>query len=113
MAMMEEMMMKEQMAAAPEMPPMEGANMDPMSALPPEAREAMMQPDTAIQGVLLARLSNFTPQELEALDQAINPETAAVLLKLLPEFKEMIDAMATGMQDQEVESEPAGALGGI
>ena len=81
MAMMEEMMMKEQMAAAPEMPPMEGANMDPMSALPPEAREAMMQPDTAIQGVLLARLSNFTPQELEALDQAINPETAAVLYR--------------------------------
>jgi len=117
MATMEEMMMQEQQA--PSMPSMEGANMppmessDPMAGLPPEAMEAMMQPDPAIQGVLLARLTNFTKQDLDALDEVITPETAQVLLKLLPEFKEMIDAMASGMQQPEMEPETTGALGGI
>ena len=101
MAMMEEMMMEEQ-APRPAMPSMEGANMPPEAMMapsadmiPPEAMQRMMQSDEAIQSVLMVRLNQMTKEELEALDSAITPDVAAVLVKLLPEFKEIIEAMAS------------------
>lgn len=131
MAMMEEMMMEEQ-APRPAMPSMEGANMPPEAMMapsadmiPPEAMQRMMQSDDAIQAVLMVRLNQMTKEELEALDAAITPDVAAVLVKLLPEFREIIEAMASGqaaeaMASVEEPSMPAprqepdmGALGNL
>ena len=57
---------------------------NPLANMPPEAVEALMQPDDDIQAVLVARLSNMAPQELQMLDAAVTPEVAAVLVRLLP-----------------------------
>tara|TARA_R110002110_G_scaffold365473_1_gene575457 strand:+ start:279 stop:593 length:315 start_codon:yes stop_codon:yes gene_type:complete len=72
---------------------MEGANMDPLSAMDPEARQMMMQADEDIAAVLLARLANMSPEELQSLDSAITPAVASVLMKLLPELGQIIDAV--------------------
>jgi hypothetical protein len=105
----------------PDMPSMEGANMsqDALSMMDPKAREAFMQPDDAITSVLLMRMSNMSQQELEILGEVMTPETVTVMLKLLPELRDLIEAVsqrgaAEPMQEQaEPMQEQAGALGGI
>jgi len=92
---------------------MEGANMDLMSALPPEAREALMQPDEDIAAVLLARLANMSPQELQSLDSAITPAVAGVLMKLLPELRQIIDAVGAEGEMPEQAQPQMGALSGM
>lgn len=75
--------------------PMNGATENPMSVLTPEVREGMMRPSEEIKAVLLARLSNMSPEELRMLDQAISPEVAQVLVRLLPELREIVEQVGS------------------
>ena len=94
--------------------PMGGATDNPLAAMPPEAREALMQPDEGIQAVLLARLSNMTPEELQLLDAVITPEVARVLMKLLPELDALVSAVeAAGTQMGQAPPVNPGAFGNI
>ena len=77
-------------------PPMNGGpGMEPVSmaeSVGPQGMQAMLAPDEGIQMILLARMEALSPPELEALDAAITPETASILMKLLPELGELINA---------------------
>jgi|TARA_R110000796_G_scaffold27531_1_gene75845 hypothetical protein len=92
---------------------MEGANMDPLSAMDPEARQMMMQADEDIAAVLLARLANMSPEELQSLDSAITPAVASVLMKLLPELGQIIDAVNSEGEMPEQGEMQMGALSGM
>tara|TARA_R110000803_G_scaffold196942_1_gene260391 strand:+ start:1117 stop:1413 length:297 start_codon:yes stop_codon:yes gene_type:complete len=92
---------------------MEGASMDPLAAMPAEARELMMQADEDIAAVLLARLANMSPEELQSLDAAITPAVASVLMKLLPELGEIIDAVSSEGEMPQQGQPQMGALGGM
>jgi len=82
----EDMMMPQEMQAP--MPPQ-----DPMAEMPQEARDAVMQPSEELALVLMARLSNMAPEELQMLDTVITPEVARVLVRLLPELAEIINSI--------------------
>ena len=99
----------------PPMPDMAGANMmeeNPMDYMPQEAKDNLMQSDEEIKAVLVSRLANMTPEELQLLDSAITPEVASVLLKLLPELQELIDAIS-GQTEQMSPEQDMGALGNM
>jgi hypothetical protein len=88
------------------LPPVNGGpGMEPArmaESIGPEGMQAMLAPDEGIQMILLARMETLSPLELEALDAAITPETADILMKLLPELGELIDAYSGpngGQQD--------------
>ena len=74
-----------------------------------EAAQMMLQADPEIQVVLLSRLESLTPQELEALDRAIDSETAKILMKLLPELEELINQIGSAQQ----RAPQQGALAGM
>ena len=108
------------------MPDMPGANMNaenPMRTLPPEAKKNLLMPDETIAGMLVARLSAMSEQELQMLDKVITPEVAQVLVKLLPELEELIAAVGAGqapsqaqdsrMAAQAAPGEQMGALGAM
>ena len=82
----------------------EEEKMKGMSAGVPRADEFematrnLMSADPDIQTVLVSRLSQMSPDELRTMDQALTPEVASILLKLLPELKELIDLI--GQQPQ-------------
>ena len=117
------------------MPNMAGANMsvdNPMRNLPPEAMKNLLKPDEEIAAMLVARLSAMSEQELRMLDTVITPEVAKVLMKLLPELQELIEAVGGGAAQQAPQaaqqaqqaaqqaqqaapqaSPPMGALGGM
>lgn len=85
------------------MPNMAGANMsvdNPMRNLPPEAMKNLLKPDEEIAAMLVARLSAMSEQELRMLDTVITPEVAKVLMKLLPELQELIEAVGAGAAQQ-------------
>ena len=120
------MMPMDQMAM-PMMPP-EGdmmamdpmMRMDAMADMPPDAREALMQPDPEITTVLMARLANLDRSELQELDKIITPEVAPIVLRLLPEMGQLFNAMEQQgfMEMWEVDyvrpaEEELGALGGV
>ena len=84
--MMPQEMMPQEMQAP--MPPQ-----DPMAEMPQEARDAVMQPSEELALVLMARLSNMAPEELQMLDTVITPEVARVLVRLLPELAEIINSI--------------------
>jgi len=90
-------MPQEDMMMPPEMMPQEmQAPMppqDPMAEMPQEARDAVMQPSEELALVLMARLSNMAPEELQMLDTVITPEVARVLVRLLPELAEIINSI--------------------
>jgi hypothetical protein len=107
---------------------MEGANMNadnPMRNLPPEAMKNLLQPDEDIAAMLVARLSAMSEQELQMLDAVITPEVAQVLMKLLPELQQLIEAVggqgslqpqaaAQAAPRQAAQADPQmGALGGM
>jgi hypothetical protein len=77
-------------------PPMAGGpGMEQVSiadSVGPEGMQAMLAPDEGIQIILLARMEALSPAELQSLDAAITPETASILIKLLPELGELIDS---------------------
>ena len=94
----------------PPMPDMKGANMQPSGmdqmrgGMPPEAKANLMRPSEEMTAVLMARLANMSPEELRMLDKAITPETARILIKLLPELAELINAVeGMGMQGDKKE----------
>lgn len=101
------------------MPPQQGANMNPLSSMPAEARQALMRPSEEIGAVLMARLANMTPEELAMLDRVISPEVARILVKLLPELQQMIaqieqmNARKGGGQRQMPQQPQMGALGNM
>jgi len=106
------------MAREPMMMNADGASDNPMSILSPEVREGMMRPSEEIKAVLLARLSNMSPEELQMLDAAITPEVAQVLVRLLPELREIVEQVGA-QQSAPAEQAPVqggeqmGALGGM
>ena len=104
MAMEPQQMAPEQMAMAPEQ-----MQQDPMQD--PRAVDALMQPSQEIQAVLVSRLSNMSPEDLQMLDTVITPEVARILVRLLPELQELID-MANNQQPMP-EEEQMGALSGM
>ena len=73
---------------------MKGASANPLAAMPAEARSNLMKSSESIRAVLMSRLANMGPEELRMLDSAITPEVARVLMKLLPELQELVDAVA-------------------
>ena len=62
--------------------------------MPDQAKMRLMQPSAEISAVLVSRLTNMTPEELRSLDSAITPEVARVLMKLLPELRELIERVS-------------------
>ena len=119
------------MARPPEMPSMDGANMQmaedmPMDArrpspedvmLPKEAVEQLMMPSEEIGAVLMARLVNMSQEELAMLDNAITPEIANVLKRLLPELTSIIEQIDGGQVMAEepmmMAEDQMGALGAM
>ena len=97
--------------AVGERPPMAGGN--PMRELPPEAQQRLMQPSQEIGAVLLARISLMSPEELKTLDEAITPQTARVLMKLLPELEQIIQQVGGQSQQPQPQQQDMGALGGM
>tara|TARA_R100000742_G_C4276814_1_gene98156 strand:- start:2009 stop:2311 length:303 start_codon:yes stop_codon:yes gene_type:complete len=92
-----------------ERPPMDAAmDMPTETRMPAEAVKRLMQPSEEIQAVLIARISNMAPEELRMLDSAITPDVARVLMKLLPELREIIAQIGQAPQRP-----PMGALGGM
>jgi len=90
---------------------MDGATANPLAAMPAQSRENLMKSSDSIRAVLMARLANMGPEELRMLDSAITPEVARVLMKLLPELQELVEAVAgqgAGMQQQR--QAPAGGM---
>jgi len=80
--------------------------------MPDQAKMRLMQPSNEISAVLVSRLTNMSPEELRALDSAITPDVARVLMKLLPELRQLIEQVAGGQQQQPM-SEEMGALAGM
>tara|TARA_R100001082_G_scaffold109616_1_gene87187 strand:- start:349 stop:741 length:393 start_codon:yes stop_codon:yes gene_type:complete len=109
--MTDEMMMQ---GGGRQMPPMQGGEMPPMEGggamMPPEAIARLMQPSQEIGAVLMARISNMSPDELRMLDSAISPEVIRVLIKLLPELAQIIEQVGAGGAR---EMPQRGALGGM
>ena len=82
--------------------------------MPDQAKMRLMQPSAEISAVLVSRLTNMSPEELRALDSAITPEVARVLMKLLPELRQLIEQVAGGQQQQRMPEEgQMGALAGM
>jgi len=97
------------MARPPEMPSMDGANMQDMAmaedmpmpeeemvGLTPEAVSRLMMPSEEIGAVLMARLVNMSQDELAMLDSVITPEIANILKRLLPELTSIIEQIEGG-----------------
>ena len=89
-----------------------------------QATQSLMTPDENIQAVLMSRLTQMSPEELQALDSAVSPTVEAALLKLLPELGELINAlsmqgegMEQGMEEEMVDEsgmpKDMGALGNL
>jgi hypothetical protein len=87
---------------------MEGATANPLAAMPAQSRENLMKSSDSIRAVLMGRLANMGPEELRMLDSAITPEVARVLMKLLPELQELVEAVA-GQGAQQMQ-QPAGGM---
>ena len=82
--------------------------------MPDQAKMRLMQPSDEISAVLVSRLTNMSPEELRALDSAITPDVARVLMKLLPELRQLIEQVAGGQQQQRMPEEgQMGALAGM
>ena len=117
--MADDMMKMNAMGERPPMPDMSGANMkreNPMNAMPAKGREHLMKSSQEIAAVLMARLANMSPEELRMLDSAITPAVARVLMRLLPELRELIgavNAQNAKMKPQQAMPKQMGALGNM
>ena len=115
--MADDMMKMNEMGERPPMPAMKGANMrgeGPLDSMPEKAKENLMMPSEEIGAVLMARLVNMSPQELQMLDSAISPDVAKVLIKLLPELRELISQIEKmGAGGQQMAQRQMGALGNM
>jgi hypothetical protein len=63
--------------------------------LPPEIAKHI-DPNNAIQMLLLQRVDKLTPQDGAALQQGISPQAAEVLKKIIPEVGFLIDQIHEG-----------------
>ena len=70
--------------------------------MPEEAKENLKRPSESIQIVLMSRLAEMTPEELQKLDSAITPDVMNVLIKLLPELAELIEQIGGMSEDEEM-----------
>ena len=61
-----------------------------------DARQKIMGSSKTVASILMSRLMEMTPEELQMLDKAITPDVAQVLIKLLPELKDLIEAVEQG-----------------
>lgn len=73
--------------------------------MPEEAKENLKKPSESIQIVLMSRLAEMTPEELQKLDSAITPDVMNVLIKLLPELAELIEQIGGMSEDEEMEKD--------
>jgi len=73
--------------------------------MPEEAKENLKKPSESIQIVLMSRLAEMTPEELQKLDSAITPDVMNVLIKLLPELSELIEKIGGMSEDEEMEKD--------
>ena len=72
--------------------------------MPEEAKANLKKPSEEIQIVLMSRLAEMNPEELQMLDKAITPEIMKVLVKLLPELAQLIQQIG-GMSEEEMSME--------
>tara|TARA_R110000803_G_scaffold7514_2_gene24238 strand:- start:156 stop:524 length:369 start_codon:yes stop_codon:yes gene_type:complete len=109
---------------AEEMGMMGQSPMEMTDEMKQQATQSLMTPDENIQAVLMSRLTQMSPEDLQALDSAVSPTVEAALLKLLPELGELINAlsmqgegMEQGMQEEMVDEsgmpKDMGALGNM
>ena len=73
--------------------------------MPEEAKQNLKKPSESIQIVLMSRLAEMTPEELQKLDTAITPDVMSVLIKLLPELAQLIEQIG-GMEENQMQEEP-------
>jgi len=89
-------MAEEEMAMMGEQPPMESQMQMGMQ----EAGDKIMQSSKTVATILMTRLTNMSPEELQMLDKAITPDVAGVLIKLLPELQQIIETVeSSGVAD--------------
>jgi|TARA_R100001463_G_scaffold100182_1_gene154635 hypothetical protein len=112
-------MAEEEMAMMGDQPPMESQM---QMGAEQEAKQKIMNSSKTVASVLMSRLMEMSPSELQMLDKAITPDVAGVLIKLLPELKDIIEAVEQGgvadamPEDQMMDDgmpEEMGALGNI
>lgn len=112
-------MAEEEMAMMGDQPPMESQM---QMGAEQEAQQRVMSSSKTVASVLMSRLMEMSPSELQMLDKAITPDVAGVLIKLLPELKDIIEAVEQGgvadamPEDQMMDDgmpEEMGALGNI
>ena len=82
-----------EMNKKPSMPNMRGANMNQGQDVKRKAEANMMKASPELAAILVGRLSAMTPEQLDQLDKAITPEAARALMMLLPELRELIQAI--------------------
>ncbi len=79
--------------------------------MPEQAKERLAQPSEQMKVVLMARLAEMSPEELQALDKAITPDVMNVIMKLLPELGALIQqVMENPEQDMSQEEMPRQAM---
>jgi hypothetical protein len=112
-------MAEEEMAMMGDQPPMESQM---QMGAEQEAKQKIMGSSKTVASVLMSRLMEMSPSELQMLDKAITPDVAGVLIKLLPELQDIIEAVEQGgvadamPEDQMMDDgmpEEMGALGNI
>ena len=86
-------MAEEEMAMMGDQPPMESQM---QMGAEQEAQQSVMNSSKTVASVLMSRLMEMSPSELQMLDKAITPDVAGVLIKLLPELKDIIEAVEQG-----------------
>ncbi len=88
--------MAEEMGMMGEQPPMESQMQMGMQ----ESGDKIMQSSKTVATILMTRLTNMSPDELQMLDRAITPDVAGVLIKLLPELQQIIETVeSSGVAD--------------
>ena len=77
--------------------------------MPEEAKARLAQPSEKMKVLLMSRLAEMSPDELQAFDKIITPEVLDVIMKLLPELgaliQEVMKMPEEAMQEQEMPQE--------
>lgn len=109
-------MAEEEMAMMGDQPPMESQM---QMGAEQEAKQKIMGSSKTVASVLMSRLMEMSPSELQMLDKAITPDVASVLIKLLPELKDIIEAVEQGgvadamPEDQMMDDGMPGEMGAL
>lgn len=109
-------MAEEEMAMMGDQPPMESQM---QMGAEQEAKQKIMGSSKTVASVLMSRLMEMSPSELQMLDKAITPDVAGVLIKLLPELKDIIEAVEQGgvadamPEDQMMDDGMPGEMGAL